>query len=228
MVSKYLRLFKIIRGKDFFVFRDIKESTITLGNKNASWTIIPDLINKESTIYSFGAGTDISFDLALISKFNINLHVFDPTPKSIQYLKQKQLPKNFIFHEIGLASYDGTANFALPENPDHVSASIIQKPGNNDFFIGEVKRLQTIMHELKHSQIDLLKMDIEGAEYDVIDDLISSKVKVKQLLIEFHHRFPNVGISKTKDVIKKLRMNGFSVFHVSTSGEEISFLKHQA
>ena len=41
------------------------------------------------------------------------------------------------------------------------------------------------------SRIDILKMDIEGAEYDVIDDIINSPVPIAQVLIEFHHRFPN-------------------------------------
>jgi len=39
-------------------------------------------------------------------------------------------------------------------------------------------------------------MDIEGAEYEVIDDLIASGIRPKQILVEFHHRFKNVGVKK--------------------------------
>jgi FkbM family methyltransferase len=49
-----------------------------------------------------------------------------------------------------------------------------------------VRRLATMMQMLGHARIDLLKMDIEGAEYEVIDDLLGSRVAVDQLLIEFH------------------------------------------
>lgn len=43
------------------------------------------------------------------------------------------------------------------------------------------------MKELSHSVIDILKIDIEGSEYDVIEDLINSKIRPKELLNEFHH-----------------------------------------
>lgn len=33
-----------------------------------------------------------------------------------------------------------------------------------------VKKLSTIMDELNHQKTEILKMDIEGAEYDVIED----------------------------------------------------------
>jgi len=50
------------------------------------------------------------------------------------------------------------------------------------------------MRELRHASIDLLKMDIEGAEYDVLADMISQRIPVKQLLVEFHHRWPQIGV----------------------------------
>jgi FkbM family methyltransferase len=226
MFYKLLRILKVIRKKDFYVHRDIKRSTITLGNKNAAWTIIPHLINIDSIIYSFGTGTDISFDLAIIEKFGATVHAFDPTPKSILWIKNQQLPDKFIFHAKGLASHDGKAKFSLPDNPLHVSATILHKPDNQGFFIADVNRINTFMNELSHNRIDILKMDIEGAEYEVIDDLIASDIQVTQLLIEFHHRFQNVGVSKTRYAIYKLRKAGFSVFNVSDTGEEISFVKN--
>jgi hypothetical protein len=42
-----------------------------------------------------------------------------------------------------------------------------------------------------------MKMDIEGAEYEVLDGLLSSPIKPTQLLVEFHHRFPGIGLEKT-------------------------------
>jgi len=80
------------------------------------------------------------------------------------------------------------------------------------------------MQELGHSHIDILKMDIEGAEYDVIEDIRLSNIRPKQLLVEFHHRFPNIGISKSKQAISNLRKMGYQLFSISTSGEEFSFI----
>ena len=52
--------------------------------------------------------------------------------------------------------------------------------------------LSTILEKLGHNRIDILKMDIEGAEYEVIEDIISSTVPIQQVLIEFHHRFSSL------------------------------------
>ena len=47
-----------------------------------------------------------------------------------------------------------------------------------------------------------MKMDIEGAEYDVINNLIETSVRPKQILVEFHHRFEGVELYKTKMLCK--------------------------
>jgi hypothetical protein len=81
------------------------------------------------------------------------------------------------------------------------------------------------MQKLGHQKIDILKMDIEGAEYQVIEDLLKSGISVNQLLIEFHHRFPFVGVQKTKDAIKALNNAGYAIMAISRSGEEYTFIK---
>ncbi|MCF6242827.1 MAG: FkbM family methyltransferase, partial [Bacteroidales bacterium] len=81
-----------------------------------------------------------------------------------------------------------------------------------------------IMQKLQHKQINLLKMDIEGAEYLAIEDMIKKEIKPHQLLIEFHYRFENIGLKATKTAIKNLRKFGFQVFYVSKTGEEVSFI----
>jgi FkbM family methyltransferase len=223
--SKFLRLRKVLKGIDFYCFPDIKLESVTYGNKDAAWTIYPAVLNGNSIVYSFGVGEDISFDLSIIENHNVSVLTFDPTPKSVKWIKGQHLPSKFMFAAIGIAAYDGIAKFSLPENPDYVSATIIEKQSAGGHFDAEVKRLSTIMKLFNHSKIDILKMDIEGAEYDVIDDILASNINVKQILIEFHHRFSQIGIAKSKNAIKKLRNAGYKVFSVSDNGEEISFIK---
>ena len=68
-------------------------------------------------------------------------------------------------------------------------------------------------------------MDIEGAEYEVIEDIINSSVPINQVLIEFHHRFESIGTGMTRQAISRLNEVGYRIFNVSASGEEISFIK---
>ena len=80
------------------------------------------------------------------------------------------------------------------------------------------------MAELGHDKLDILKMDIEGAEYDVIDSLVVSGIRPRQMLVEFNHRFGGVGIGKSKNAIETLRQNGYQIYSVSDTGEEYSFV----
>jgi len=71
----------------------------------------------------------------------------------------------------------------------------------------------------------VLKLDIEGAEYGVIADVLGSGVDVGQWLVEFHHRFRGVGWKRTEEAIHLLRSHSFRVFAVSRGGDEYSLLR---
>lgn len=45
------------------------------------------------------------------------------------------------------------------------------------------------MSDLHHQQIDLLKLDIEGSEYRVLDEILESQIPIHQIVVEFHDRF---------------------------------------
>lgn len=87
------------------------------------------------------------------------------------------------------------------------------------------KRISILMSELGHDHIDLLKMDIEGTEYEVIAEILSNKIPINQILVEFHHRFPGIGMEKTLCAVAALRSAGYQLFHVSPWCEEYAFIK---
>ena len=49
--------------------------------------------------------------------------------------------------------------------------------------------------------------------------------KPSQLLVEFHHRFPNIGFEKTNNAIKNLHKIGYRIFSVSKTGRELGFIQ---
>lgn len=216
------RVVRATRGLDLLPAVQLRCRRLRLGNDGASWCISPEDLRGDSVVYSIGVGDDISFDLELIREFGLTVHAFDPTPRSKQWLNQQPLPPQFVFHDVGIASFDGVADFSMPERPDYVSFSMVRDSNATQIEI-RVQRLVTMAAELGHNSIDLLKMDIEGAEYGVIDDILESGIPIRQFLVEFHHRWPGIGIEKTREAIRKLNAGGFAIFDVAASGEEYSF-----
>lgn len=81
------------------------------------------------------------------------------------------------------------------------------------------------MEELGHSKIDLLKMDIEGSEYEVIQNILDERLEITQILIEFHRRFKEISLDESKRAISSLKKSGYKLFNISDSKEEYSFIK---
>ena len=197
------------------------------GSDCGEWWICPRNVNPGSVVYSLGIGEDITFDVSLIQRHGLIVHAFDPTPGSLAFVESQRLPPGFKYYPFGVAARDGQATFFPPLNPSHISHSLLSRPSTQDRAIQvEIRRLDTIMRDLGHSTIDVLKMDIEGAEYEVIDDILGSGVQIEQILVEFHHRLPSVGIDRTRQAVRKLNEAGYRIFFASESGEEYSFIRH--
>jgi len=175
---------------------DFLENLDWLGNNTNGWPILKNYLNKDSVVYCVGAGKDISFDEAIWKDYRSNITIIDPTKHAIKWVKQQ------IFNKIieakliqcGLSNKDGDFNFTKFSSGDSFS---LVKDINSDLSIKkdgdyfgegnvEVKKLSTIMKENKNKKINLLKIDIEGSEYGVIDDIINEKIDIDILNVEFH------------------------------------------
>lgn len=194
-----------------------------LGTEYGGWPLLSDTADG-ALIYSFGVGEDISFDLEAITRFHCNVHAFDPTPKSKSWVAAQVLPENFHFHPEGVASKDGEATFAPPKSEQHVSFSCTDATGSSSphSITAPVKRIRTFIDELGACPA-IIKMDVEGFEYDVIDDMLESAILPQQLLIEFHHGLYGFRANHTRRAVAALIAVGYGIFFVSSSGREYAF-----
>lgn len=227
MIQKLIRKLKVIAGVIRPIVKEVNINYKWYGNKYGGFYVQPNFLNSNSIIYSFGIGEDISFDRMLIDEHKCQVFGFDPTPKSIEWINSQQLPSLFTFFDYGIDSNTGYVNFNLPKNKNHISGSIVNHQNVDESNIVSVpmKCLKDIANELGHDHIDILKMDIEGSEFEVIDNILSSSIEIEQILIELHERFFVDGKTRTEKLLKSLRDNGYKVFAVSDSFEEVSFIK---
>jgi FkbM family methyltransferase len=202
------------------------------GTSYGGFYVHPDLLQPSNLVVSIGIGKDISFDLSLISKYQSQVFAFDPTPKSLEWLATQALPDAFKYFGYGIdASINGHVTFYLPRDKNAVSAStqLSDVMNEQDQISVEMRTFNELVKLLPHKRISVLKMDIEGAEYDVLPSLFDDPtVQIDQLLVEFHDRmFPHEQKPKSIEAVNFLKEKGYVIFGCSISSEEISFI-HQS
>ncbi|OIO72657.1 MAG: hypothetical protein CO186_05590 [Zetaproteobacteria bacterium CG_4_9_14_3_um_filter_49_83] len=185
---------------------------VRLGTDYGGWHVPTLLMKADSICYCVGVGADASFDFCLVSEFGARVFSFDPTPRAIEYMKSSEYNSEKLhFFPVGVWDENTELRFYSPANKEQTSHSAFDLHGTNDYFTAQCKKLSTIMSELGHSHIDLLKLDIEGAWRNVIQNLIEERIKVSILCVELDSP---VSLLRVLKVIRSLKDLGFQFIHV--------------
>lgn len=155
------------------------------GPRRERWLVPEGPAPHGGIAYSAGIGTNCDVEVYL-SRIGYEVWCFDPTPdvEGNIVLPLEQNP-HLHFMPVAVGLEDGEAVFhqSRPGRPLYTL-----EPGNHrgvDITV-PVLPVWTIMHNLGHPRIDLLKMDIEGSEADVIQQVLDAGVRPDVLMIEWH------------------------------------------
>lgn len=156
-------------------------------------------------IYDCGSNIGTSCLYFSLNYPNSIIKAFEADPNIAKILNENLLRNNIQNIEVN--------NKAVWINDDGVEMSLEGADGGSIFSdTNQVKipsvRLKDIIE--KESNIDLLKIDIEGAEYEVLKDCYSSLQKVKNIIIEFHS-YVNSD-QKLSEILEILEKNNFRYF----------------
>ncbi len=198
-----------------------------LGSPNGGFFFDTQRVQSNDIVLSFGVGTDVSFDLQLIEKTQCNVYGFDPTPKSIEWLAEQSLPDNYSFFPYGIALETGEVRFFLPKNENHVSGSLMQMDYVDTHTTVDVpvKSMHDIIKDVDAMRVKAVKMDIEGAEYEVMPSVLMALPNLTQIAVEIHERFVEGGVASTQKMIAQIEQYGFQLAAISDSLEELTFIK---
>jgi FkbM family methyltransferase len=192
-----------------------REDLIRLGSDYGGWVVPADLVDASWTCYSGGVGEDISFDLELIDRFGCEVFAFDPVPRSAEYAERAGAGVElFRFLPYGVWSEDASIRFFAPRDDDHVSHSIHNLQGTEDGFEASCRSIPSLMRELGHERVELLKLDIEGAEFPVLESIDLRELGVQVLCVEFH-RVSTVAAMVA--AVERLRGEGYVPVHLHRS-----------
>ena len=212
-------------GTDHLLKPDVHVPTRYLGSPYGGWMIatMPLCDVSSPVVLSFGLGDDVSFDEAMISTYHARVFGFDPTPASLRWLAAHGVPAGMSVEPIGIAAFDGEQEFAM--SAGETRGNFSSKQRGDITVVCQVRRYATLLAMLGLRRVDVLKLDVEGAEFDIIDDLLASAALPTQLLVEFHHRLHNIHVSETRRSVRAIQRAGFSLFAVSPGGQELSFIR---
>lgn len=145
-----------------------------------------ELIGPDWICYCAGVGEDIRIERWLAETAGAQVWAFDPTPRSIEYMARTPHDRARLrFLPVGLWSEDTTLRFHAPQNPAWVSHSVMEDLGGGSSFDASCRAIPSIMKELGHDRVDLLKMNIEGAEHVVLEAALAARVLPRVLTLTF-------------------------------------------
>ena len=201
---------------------NIRYGTLSLGYEPFVRKIIRSKLKKGSVFLDIGGGTGThALEAGKVVGDHGKVVIMEPDPTNVKIMKDIEWKaRHTTVLRKAVWKSNGMINFRLggnlkndPRSYSH-SGTLMPKRGHyNMEIVSDVKikspciRLDTQLAKLEH--VDLAKVDIEGAEYDVFSDPSLDLSRLKALVIELHGIFPN---HKAQKVIKNLQGKGFNVF----------------
>jgi Methyltransferase FkbM domain len=189
------------RARDYARFRSVGLRRVHytgplefLGTSYGGYVLPKRELSASSICYSFGAGEDISFETELAATLPVDVHIFDPTPRSIEYVRSvieelsaidPKRAERLHFYPWGVWSSNQQMKFYAPRDPAHVSHSLLNIQHTTGHFLADCRRPGSIMKSLGHAAIALLKLNIEGAEYEVMRAIFDDDINPAVVCINF-------------------------------------------
>lgn len=223
VLNKHWRRLKRSLGRRYREWR-LPHGYVRLGTRYGGWWIDRRAISEKPLLIDCGLGVDISFPTAFIAEFGGQVIGIDPHPASVSYCEAHkpagmQVWQRAFWREAGqrLTFHMPKSADQLPKGADNISGSLLESHS----YTGEANvavlttSLQEILAATSRDECDILKLDIEGAEYDVLDELCRSGSirKAKQVLVEFHHKWTHHPFEDTLAAVDLMQRSGFRLVH---------------
>lgn len=200
----------LIKGKfiDLFLINDKATNTSFIDiflDDVYGCRFFKDHLSAVKSIVDIGANQGL-FTLAARNFFDAEIHSYEPNPAIISYLQHhcKQIQAIVYNEAVGLR--DGSVNMSIKKDSLH-GQTLLDSQGA----ISQIS-FKTVVERMNNG-IDLLKLDCEGAEWEILKD-INALQFVKAITMEYH-----LNNGKSHETIKQvLADTEFKIIHHEISG----------
>ena len=113
-----------------------------------------------------------------------------------------------------------------PCGEEYVSGSLVaHEDVKEDSIEVTLRSLDSIAGELGHKELDLLKLDVEGTEFDIIDGILESGIHIRQICLEVHNRYFEDGLIRLSKLTDSLKRHGYHIVSLDPEDlQEITFV----
>lgn len=151
-------------------------------------------LDKNSIVLDIGANIG-NVSSYILEKTQSKIFAFEPNIFCFEVMTRRFLDNmRMNIFNIGVSNYTGVSNFYLHEKSkgindfSYLEGSSLKSNKDNVSEKNKVKVNVVNISEIlsKFNIIDLIKIDVEGSEYEIVPFLISERYKIKTVLCEFH------------------------------------------
>ena len=178
---------------------------------------LPDAIQsmREPTIVDIGANVGYFSLYALYKYPKARIFSFEPLPfcfNQLQKYQNEYKNPSFTVYNYAVGKIDGPINFYVNSADSFSTDSSIQPTAGKTILKVQSHKLETLKEMLNIGRINLLKLDCEGAEYDILYALTPKDFQnIDYITMEVHN------VDKERDNVFKmvdfLKENQYQVFH---------------
>lgn len=173
-------------------------------------SFIVNALTRGSIVLDCGANHG-AFAMWISKTINCQVYGFEPDPRL--FTKLPTLPR-VDYHQIAVAS--GRRTMKLNVSSDNDSSSYYHSRKDGAYIIAEAMSLEQIAVMLKIVKIDLVKLDIEGAELEVLENADKEFLRsVSQITVEFHDFIEPRDRPRIERCLTRMRGAGFWIKKMS-------------
>lgn len=143
-------------------------------------------LDEHSMVFDLG-GYEGQWASDIFSRYGSTIHIFEPVADFAKKTEQRFRGNKKIFvHDFGLAKADGSANISV-----NGTDSSLYKKGQELVPSRFVEAIE-FMHNNNIKKIDLMKINIEGGEYDLLEHLVETGFvrNIDNIQVQFHDFVP--------------------------------------
>lgn len=163
-----------------------------------------NLLGNPAVVLDCGANHG-EFSKWISENWNAVVHGFEPDSRLFPELPS--LPNTY-FHHIAVSGTGDPLTLRLGESRCS-SAYFSEKSRQESILVGSIK-LDEFCRENSITLVDLIKLDVEGAELEILTNLPEKFLRnIRQITVEFHDFIQKSDEPRIRNVISKLRKSGF-------------------